>query len=234
MKVWPTSVPVLWVMTTSSLISYNTETDTATTVYSGLSDGYGVSVAPNGDVWFTDSGSGNVYRWNGSSATVEFTTNALYAVMVDTSGDVWVGADGAVKRWDGSTLHTEFSVYHRCGGLAMAANGDVWYSDGRTGELGYWDGSSTTTVGFISRGRDVAIAPNGDVYIADRWSWFAMWDGSTFTDDVLAGEAPQGIAFDNDGYMWTSGDGDKIFRREGGSLHVKHTGFTDVRLIAFG
>jgi len=151
-------------ITTHAINEYKTPSATGSTIVP--SHPYGITIAPNGDIWFAE----NVRAFLGSftptangvlSATAihehPITNNSPHLLVTDASGNIWFSEafTGYVGELTTSGQDKEFNVCTPtvCGngthisGIIIDRSGNVWFDDSLNGRVGYINpGTSTYSV----------------------------------------------------------------------------------------
>lgn len=187
-----------------------------------------------GNLWFCTTGEG-VYRFDGETFT-NFTvkdglsSNVVYTVMEDKTGDIWFGTETGICRYDGKTFSTvrinttranDFTAYspgnntaagNMVSGMLQDKSGKIWV--GTTEGIYCYDGKSFA--GFYN---DPVIKRSGfrlnviQNMIQDKSGsiWFASWEreGACRYDGAsITGFTPNGddmvysILEDRSGNIW--------------------------------
>ena len=138
--------------------------------------------------------------------------NAVYSLLEDASGQLWVGTRGGLSRWDGTTFTTyttEDGLPHNAvPSLLEDASGQLWV--GTRGGLGRWDGTTFTTYTTEDG------LPHNYVYSlledASGQLWvgtmggLSRWDGTTFTTYTAEDGLPHNYVYslleDASGQLW--------------------------------
>jgi beta-lactam-binding protein with PASTA domain len=168
-------------------------------------DGVGsIAVGPNGDVWFTDYEAGHLFRIVGGKAQKEFfnVSADIHKVVIDDHGIVYFSVpasrneDGAIYRYDpvaGSVDDDPFVVVRR-GDVGGSWDGDFAFAS--TSESG-----SPGTL-WLSTGQKVPA------------SIYEVADGVTPELRFTSGEPIAGLTFAEDGDLYYSDWGQKVYRIE--------------------
>lgn len=175
------------------------------TVVAGLNGGVSaMAFDANGDLYiggyFTDLGStdgdyiAKITDINGTptvNALGTGTNNPVYAIAVDTNGDIYIGG-----------------LFSLAGGVANTAYIAKW--DGAS-----WNALDTGLNGSVSA---LSFAPNGDLYVGGGFTnadgtygdYLCYWDGSAFnrvgTVELGSGSVVYALAFGNNGHLYVGGN----------------------------
>ena len=160
-----------------------------------------VAIAPSGDLYVADAENHRVSR------------------IDRASGQILTIAGYGVGRFDTDYVHATQTALNRPMSLAVAANGDLYIADTlnhrvrviteATGVIRTIAGDGTTggddaigdggpaTAAHLNRPTDVALAPNGDLYIADMGhNRIRLVDARTGIITTVAGDGRDGAAGD--------------------------------------
>ena len=184
----------------------------------GFSSPDAVSCTQDGNFWVAHYQ--GVSYFDGSAWTTYGSENLntnedelLYDIIVDGMGNVWAMTPNALSRFDGN----EWTIFEDNNGLddeyyfdrfAIDPSGQPWALSGDT--LLQFDGSAWTTYesGDFFIGEDLAFAQDGTAYISTFADGVYNFDGSswgaTSTDDGLAVERTDRIAFDANGRLYVT------------------------------
>ena len=116
-----------------------------------LKDPRGVAVAPNGDVYISDTGNASVRKVDHSTGFISTVVRSLYyprAVAVDVAGNVYIADTGANEV------------------LVLRADGSVPVFAG-TGTAGFSGDNGAATAATLNRPRGLAVDSAMNVYIGD-------------------------------------------------------------------
>jgi len=116
-----------------------------------LKDPRGVAVAPNGDVYISDTGNASVRKVDHTTGFISTVVRSLYyprGVAVDATGNVYIADTGANEV------------------LVLRADGSVPVFAG-TGTAGYSGDGGAATSAQLNRPRGLAIDASSNVYISD-------------------------------------------------------------------
>ena len=186
--------------------------------FSGLSAGpEGITVGPDGNLWFTEPGADVVGKITPSGAVTEYAVGDLPAFIVaGPDGNLWFTEENASKigKITTSGVITEYALTagRSPAGIAAGPDGNLWFTEQNADKIG-----SITTSGDISE-FDLPPGPPGGSYpnlIAagpDGNLWFTELHGNkigkittsgAITEYSLAsGSSPVGIAAGPDGNLW--------------------------------
>jgi sugar lactone lactonase YvrE len=146
-----------------------------------LSDPRGVAVAPNGDVYISDTGNSRVRKVDHSTgliSTIDCCLNLPRAVAVDANGNVYIADTG-----DNAVY-----VYKSTSGLAPIAG---------TGIAGYSGDGGPATAANLNQPRGLAIDASSNVYIGDSGNnRVRRVDHATGNITTVAGNGTAGLAGD--------------------------------------
>jgi virginiamycin B lyase len=182
--------------------------------------------AADGSVWIAEQGSNRVGKWDPATQKIsEYQDSYLpgkegiedggskHTVRIDPSGKVW--ASGVpLTRFDPET--GKFTRLNSGGGYIYDVkpdkNGDVWFTNIFTDEIGKVDGrtdhiSFWTLPTADAYPRRMEIGPDGMIYSGEfRGGKMARFDPKTqtFKEFALPGPdpSPYGLGFDAAGYLW--------------------------------
>ncbi len=202
-----------------------------------------VHVDAKGDVWFGTQTAGLVRLHEGvfelMGPSVGMTSKRIRVVASGRSGAVYVGADDALFRWDGSRfvkereLQTVLSLYE-------ARDGTLWVGlDGALARLspsGGW--KLWTKQDGLPYSRVLALAEDdkGRILLGVRDGTVVRFDGTTF-EKWLDGKMKKGaraLLYDRDGALWIGTDGQGLMRLVDGKLEgrSREEGLTDIEVIS--
>jgi len=176
-----------------------------------------------GNLWFGTLGEG-VVRYDEKTLTYfsnpdGFNNNTVYAINEDKDGNLWLGTDQGVYKYDGKT----FKNYGQKDGLShidisrksilIDQSGTIWV--GTHGGVFRYNPSADSTGGqsfsLFQQLPPINIAgimedKSGNIWFASSESGIFRYDGKTIVHiaekEVLGGNYAGGIAQDKDGNMW--------------------------------
>lgn len=137
----------------------------------------------------------------------------VISLTEDLSGNIWVGTAGGVSRFDGKQW-TSFTQEDGLAGpvvLAMAIDpaGRLWTVG--SGGITCFDGQHWRHYLVFDEGGDVAVAPNGDVWVAGTGDTLYRFDGQDWWlfgagDGVPSPGTTTHVAVDQRGVLWVGMD----------------------------
>jgi streptogramin lyase len=134
-------------------------------------------------------------------------------VAVDSSGNVYLGDNGSVKKWSASTqqVTTLFSGINTPSGLAIDGSGNVYFSDSNNNAIKEWVAATQQLTTLVSSGLNVptglAADSSGNIYIVDSYNnAIKEWNRATQqVSTVVSGVTnPSFIAVDAAGNLYFS------------------------------
>lgn len=185
-----------------------------------------IAPGPEGNLWFTDSGTpAAIGRITTSGAITEFSAGLQsaskpYGIATGPEGNLWFtdrGSPSALGRITPAGTITEFSdglpaESYLWSDIILGAEGDLWFVDqGGIGAFG-----RVTPAGQITESEDrrwpfaIAQGPEGDLWVAGRGIGFtgtitrvsAAGESTVFSTGLNKGADPMAIAPGPDGNMW--------------------------------
>ena len=148
-------------------------------------DLYSVWGTGPGDVWI--GGAGVLWRKQGDSWTTAYVGSRAFSAIAGTSAsNVWfAGGDGAVLRWNGTTLvAVHANAVFGATAIAVASDTDVWVSYYQSVE--HWDGTTWTKVSLTYSLASLSGVAAGDVWGAGERGSIVHWNGRTWGPAPLA------------------------------------------------
>jgi virginiamycin B lyase len=209
---------------------------------------YGITVGPDGNIWFTESGGGpGIGRITPSGILTEFSTPTPSSepgvITSGPDGALWFTQSGAKQIGrcttgadGGAPTVTEFAVPTANAGalgIVTGPDGALWFTEALAGKIGRLildaDGGTVTEFPIVGGSPvEIVSGPDGALWFTDqgqRAIGRITTSGaiSEFASDTLS--TPWGITSGPDGALWfTELDGNKIGRittgSEGGSPTV--------------
>ena len=192
---------------TDRVYRYNgTSWDSGLALPSGARSAVGVAVAPNGDILVVSQNTGLIYRYNGTSwdsgrappsgATdpngVTVASNGDILIVSQTTRRVYRYAAGEPSAWVSNGTNLSATLTSLTAGVNYKIEVRAWNTAGYGPEASVEGGIPTWDSGFAvptAAGRvwDIAVAPNGDILIADRTGFdFVYRYNGTSWDSGLA------------------------------------------------
>ncbi len=171
-----------------------------------------------------------ILHWNGTSWTLEYTSNFYLRSIAGGPGMTWaVGNGGTIvsrpgagtwTRQRGAPTFNNLNAVH-----ALNAN-DAWAVGAYNTALHY-DGNSWQQVPALldSSFYDVQMLSANDVYAVGS-NAIAHWDGASWTRVALPPNTLRGIAMTSPGEGWAVGDSGSIWHSSGGQWSAVSTGIT--------
>ena len=165
------------------------------------------------------------------------------AILQDSTGCFWFGADGGVTRFDGKQMrkftNEDGLAHNNVTTICEDRKGDLWFGTWREREsagksISRYDGKKFhnfifNELGFPAKAREQYIY---DI-IEDRWGdiWFAThqglsrYDGQVFqvytTDNVLHHNIVQSICEDSSGHLWFGDGAGYVYEYDGKNIYVR-------------
>jgi|GEM_PF-3005933 len=159
-----------------------------------------LSVAEDGSMWATDSGS-RVYRWNGSGW--DQISGYLVHVSVGFVGEVWgVNSSDNVYRYNGSGwTQMPGKLRH----VSVGADGTVWGVNAND-NVYRWHGSGWTQVSGLLR--QVSVGSAGEVWGVNASNNAYRWNGSSWTQ--LSSDKTY-VSAAADGTVWAVSSQNRVY-----------------------
>ncbi len=205
------------------------------TANSGISDNdiYSIAIDENGYIWAATYGGGlamfNGTEWfsYGDANTGIFQLDYLYKIIIDESGNKWIGGYPGLVKYDGIdfTELTEDSVYYFTGyDIALDSIGNIWVATTAGGVAKYngenWTYYNTTNSGIPhNMTYAILVDDSGYVWVATH-SGLAKFNG---TDWTIYGQDNSGLPVSSVTSIIIDNYGNKWFGTWGGGL-VKFDG----------
>ena len=221
--------------------SFGSSADGLLATQSSLSSPAGVAVAGNGDVFIADAGfhrvrlviaaSGLVFTIAGTGDP-GYNGDNINGTLAELNGPLCVALSS-----NGTTLFIADTLNHRVREL-------VWSSDPRagvlltvagTGAAGYNSDGLQATAAWLSSPSGLAVAQNGDMFIADRANQRIRLVSQNGIISTVAGTGSSG--WNGDGISATSAklwDPTGVALSAGGGLYIADSANNIIRLVAAG
>jgi virginiamycin B lyase len=186
----------------------------------------GITVGPDGALWFTESGAGKIGRITTAGVITEFPlpthTSQPNGITTGPDGALWFAESlGGVGRMTTAGATTEFPVFGLPYGITTGPGGELWFTSTEIHENSIGSISTAGRAGGITMG-GLGI-PCGITTGPDGLLWFAgcaqalppcarseivrtTWDGA-FTQYPAAGVSAYGITVGPDGALWFTDSG---------------------------
>jgi ligand-binding sensor domain-containing protein len=192
-----------------------TDYTSRTEVTALIDDGNYLWVGSYGGLTKLDKGTGHMIHYN--TANSGLPDNMIMSIAKDLNGDLWIGTDNGLARFNGSdwiVYTSDNSPIPRnditC--VAIDENGIKWIGV-FMGGLVKFDGSSWTIYNTGNSGlptddfRSIAIDTQGNKWIGTNGGGLAKFDGTNWTvynpsNSGIPGVSVSSIAFDSDGNLW--------------------------------
>jgi streptogramin lyase len=183
---------------------------------------WGIALAKNGDLWFTDSGAPVIRRLSKDRVWTEFPVPArALGITQGSDGNIWFGTDGQIGRLAPSGAVRMFRVPSEGslpGPMTVGADGNIWFTDQRNA-IGRIDSSGHITLFPL---RD-ASWPFSITSGPDNNLWFTELIGNKIgrisTDGTITEfelphpqSVPDQIVQGPDGNLWFTEHKDRIGR----------------------
>lgn len=194
---------------------------------------YGIAVDKNGEVWFAETGTGSIGRYEPTTNTLnEFslpqTGSRPFYIAIDTNGTVWISETqyNQIVKFDSST--NTFKAYSIPtvgavpGGIAVDNSGNVWFTEEIGDKIGRLNPSTGTITEFQIPTTDsipiqTTIDPHGLVWFTEskggKIGMINPANGSVLEFEPRNGTllGPTGITVAPDGSVWfTEHGGNRI------------------------
>jgi streptogramin lyase len=186
----------------------------------------GITVGPDGALWFTESGAGKIGRITTAGAITEFPlptpTSQPNGITTGPDGALWFAESlGGVGRMTTAGATAEFPVFGLPYDITTGPGGELWFTSTEIHENSIGSISTAGMVGGITMG-GLGI-PFGITTGPDGLLWFAgcaqalppcanseivrtTWEGA-FTQYPAAGVSAYGITVGPDGALWFTDSG---------------------------
>ena len=143
---------------------------------------YGLTVGPDGNIWFTEHGGANIGRINISNGAItEFPipgspTRQPYDITKGSDGNLWyAGEGGRVSKITTSGVITEYTVSQGTNGdphgITLGADGNVWFTERFADVIGMITPDGTITEYTIPTASSdpflIAPGPNNTIWFAE-------------------------------------------------------------------
>jgi virginiamycin B lyase len=179
------------------------------------SDPFGITAGPDGNLWFTDCGTGKIGKITTSGTITEYLLPAggcAGEITAGPDGDLWFTNQGAqsIGKITTSGTVTEYALPANSDpeGITAGPDGNLWFADVLTSKVGKITTSGTVTEYALpaeSYPEEITAGP-------DKNLWFTTWQTSkigkittsgTITEYSLpAASYPYGITTGPDGDLW--------------------------------
>jgi streptogramin lyase len=185
------------------------------------SDPFGLTVGPDGNLWFTDQGSGEVGKVTPAGTVAEYASEHYEpeGIAAGADGNLWF-VEHSVRNVDHITTAGALTTYKLTRtstsnvGIAEGADKNLWFTESATGYIGVINAKDEIQHEYAlpSGSAPYGIAKGGDGNL-----WFAEYGTSkigkiTTTGEITeyalpAGSRPYWIAADKEGNLWFTDSG---------------------------
>jgi streptogramin lyase/uncharacterized protein YkwD len=188
----------------------------------------GITVGPDGNLWFTEYGGNKVAKITPAGAITEFAVNGNpFGITAGPDGNLWFTETSGNKIGritpDGSTVK-EFPIPTSTSypfGITVGPDGNLWFTEYGGNKIGRITPDGSTVMEFPTPTNNsgpfgITVGPDGNL-------WFAEYDGNKIGRITPDGSTvmefpiptnnsfPQGITAGPDGFLWfTETSGNKI------------------------
>ncbi|MBN1292028.1 MAG: T9SS type A sorting domain-containing protein [Candidatus Latescibacteria bacterium] len=182
-----------------------------------------IAADPDGGAWIGTSGGISFYdgkKWSDYTIKEGLVHNHVTALVFDKDGELWVGTIGGVSNYNGSEWinHTVYNglidgtVY----GLKVAPDNKVWITttrtvssfDGKIWTHYLFDAQFTGLEEMFHNKREIAISPDGDIWVVSPNHGVIMYDGFSWyscdTQNIAPASHITGLDITPDGKVWIS------------------------------
>ncbi len=200
----------------------------------------GITLGPDGNLWFTAGDFGNnIGRITRAGVVTEFpipTANSRpYSITAGPDGNIWFTEATKIGRITPAGVITEFPVAAATGGffgLVTGPDGNLWFTEFNTGKIGRITPTGTITeFPVVSAGSGInglVVGPDGNLWFTE---YLANKIGSVTTTGTLVAEytiptasaTPEGITVGPDGNLWFTERAGKIGRITPGGAITEFT-----------
>jgi RHS repeat-associated protein len=198
---------------------------------------FGITPGPDGNVWFTDSGTGKLAKISTSGIVHEYATENKVPAGITTGpdGNLWFVENGAghVSHMTTTGTLTSFTLTRTTPnnlGITTGPDGNLWFTEFTAGYVGKITpknellGKYALPTGANPSG--IAAGPDGNLWVAEKGiSKIAkITTGGTITQyELPAGSNPNGIVAGPDGNLWyTDGGSNKIGKITTAGAHTEY------------
>jgi streptogramin lyase len=192
-------------------------------VLSPVGDPIGITLGPDSDIWFTDSGPNNsprIGRITPSGVVTGFAANLTaeqqpVEITTGPDGNLWFTESGAdrIGRITPSGIITEFSAGITHGsepfGITTGPDGNLWFTEiSGIGRITPSGAVTEFTNGVTPNGEPTGITtgPDGNLWFTeldDKIGRITTWGAVTeFSAGITPGSQPEGITAGPDGNLW--------------------------------
>jgi len=171
-----------------------------------------------------------ILHWNGTSWTLEYTSNFYLRSIAGGPGMTWAVGNGGtiVSRADAGTWTRQRGAptFNNLNAVDALNANDAW-AVGTFNTALHYDGNSWQQVPALldSSFYDVQMLSANDVYAVGS-NAIAHWDGASWTRVALPPNTLRGIAMTSPGEGWAVGDSGAIWHSSGGQWSAVSTGIT--------
>jgi len=209
--------------------------DPTTPFAQGMSYPLGIAAAPTGGFYVADFAAGSVVRVGatGSASNFAQVPNAI-DLAIDSYGDLLVAArEEGVYRLTAAGTRTGFVTGFFANAITIDAAGDVWvggWNENLGTEIRQYDArgglKETIDVGIMPGMADLAFSPTSQLFATSGNYGVYRISSSGATEVVLPTPLiyPEGIAFDEDGYVY-------IANGLPGEIHLYDPSFREIGSI---
>lgn len=143
------------------------------------SEPWGITAGPNGNMWYTDSGTGKVGEITTTGSKTEFSAehDEPEGITAGPDGNLWF-VEHAVRHVNHMTTAGELTTYTLSRtstyntGIAVGPEGDIWFTESRAGYIGKMNTNDEVLAEYKLPGGSepwgIAAGPNGEMWYTDR------------------------------------------------------------------
>ena len=166
------------------------------------SNPYGITVGPDGNVWFTEQGeTSKIGRITPTGTIDEFSLPQLSTMPVEIvagpDGNLWFtqtprnfGVSSSIGQITPAGVVTQFPRAGQPWGITAGPDGNIWFTDRSLSQLPIWRMTTAGVLtGFAVPGVPYEITTGGDGNL-----WFTVRGASIFDNDAIGRMTPGGVA----------------------------------------
>jgi len=220
--------------------------DTSNSGLPSIWDRSSIAIDDNGNKWIGGSEHGGLAKFDGTTWTVYNSSNSslpgdwIRSIVIDNSGNKWIGTDNGLAKFDGTTWTVYNStnsglIENKINTLAVDNENNIWIGTDYDGPSWYsklikFDGITWTVYDLSSTGLEnnyvfttIAIDDNGSKWIGLRWRGLVKFDETTGTvynmaNSGLPGNQILALTLDDNGNKWIGTENGLAVYKEGGVI----------------